>query len=60
MANADSPTNLHWLSNNAGKTAPTSSAVSTGKWLTPVTEHVTASNGLPQAMARSMQKFPTS
>jgi twitching motility protein PilU len=28
MANADSPTNLHWLINNASKTAPTQSAVS--------------------------------
>jgi twitching motility protein PilU len=28
MANADSPTNLHWLINNAAKTAPTQSAVS--------------------------------
>jgi twitching motility protein PilU len=28
MANADSPTNLHWLINNASKPAPTPSAVS--------------------------------
>ena len=28
MANADSPTNLHWLINNTAKTAPTASAVS--------------------------------
>jgi twitching motility protein PilU len=28
MANADSPTNLHWLINNATKSAPTASAVS--------------------------------
>jgi twitching motility protein PilU len=28
MANADSPTNLHWLINNASKPAPTASAVS--------------------------------
>ena len=28
MANADSPTNLHWLINNASKAAPTQSAVS--------------------------------
>ena len=28
MANADSPTNLHWLINNTSKTAPTASAVS--------------------------------
>ena len=30
MANADSPTNLHWLINNASKAAPTQSAVSPG------------------------------
>jgi twitching motility protein PilU len=30
MANADSPTNLHWLINNTTKTAPTASAVSPG------------------------------
>jgi twitching motility protein PilU len=31
MANADSPTNLHWLINNAGKTAPTPSAVTAAR-----------------------------
>ena len=34
--------------------------MSTGKWLTPVTDAETASKGRPQAMARSMQKLPTS
>ena len=38
----------------------TSSEVSTGKWLIPVTEAETASSGRPTAMARSMQKLPTS
>ncbi len=55
------PTSSTSLRSTSNPSAPsTSSAVSTGKWLMPVTEHVTASNGLPQAMARSMQKFPTS
>ncbi len=38
----------------------TSSEVKTGKWLTPVIDGETASNGRPNAMARSMQKLPTS
>ena len=38
----------------------TSSAVTTGKWLTPTTVGRSASAGLPRAMARSMHQLPTS
>ncbi len=55
------PTSSTSLRNRSNPSVPsTSSEVSTGKWLIPVTEAETASSGRPMAMARSMQKLPTS
>ena len=55
------PTSSTSLRRTSNPSSPsTSSDVSTGKWLTPVTDAATASPGRPSAMARSMQKLPTS
>ena len=53
-----SSTNRAMRSNPSSPSTP--SAVMTGKWFTPVTVGTTAVWGRPSAIARSMQKLPTS